>query len=116
MKTYKLVGDKVKVTIPAEERFLDVEPTYEQAKSDLVQIDREIAEYEARIQDALSRKADREAHVSLVETKVLEIREERRLEQERLEEERREQINREIIVEDVIPKNKDVTPTEEEVV
>lgn len=77
MKQYKIIGDEVEITTPAEVKLVGIETVYNQDKQDLVNIESEITEAQARIIDAEARKAERLARIALTETKVQEIVSER---------------------------------------
>lgn len=74
MDEIKLIGEEVELTkgeIKVE--LVDVVEFYEQDLRDIENINREIIEYQARIDDALARKANREGRIALVETKALQV-------------------------------------------
>lgn len=79
MNDIKLIGKEVELTKgEVKVELVDVVEFYKQDIQDIKNINREIVEYQARIDDALARKAHREGRIAVVETKALQVIEERK--------------------------------------
>ena len=83
MPDFEIIGDKVEVTKgEVRKELFDIDMQYDQDLLDIANIDREILEYQTRIDDALLRKANRLERIAVLEPLAIVIKEEKEKDKE----------------------------------